>query len=106
MEIANTHLSWKVKTMKVNRLLVPAVFALSSQAFVSQIARSAEGPNLSEVYIKSISAAGTGCADQSTFSTNLSDDRKAFTLTFSEFIAEIGPGIPLSSARKNCSITL
>ncbi|MBC7530141.1 MAG: RICIN domain-containing protein [Oligoflexus sp.] len=91
--------------MKFTRLLVPAIFALSSHAFVTESAFSQDAPDPSQTFIKSIDALGSGCPT-GTYSSNLSDDRKAFTLSFSEFVAEIGPGIPLSDARKNCSITL
>jgi hypothetical protein len=33
-------------------------------------------------------------------------DRTAVTVTFSEFFAEAGPGIPISQNRKACQLTL
>lgn len=81
------------------------LLALSSLAAFSQLGMSQEAPNPSQVYIKTIGAMGTGCK-QGTFATNLSDDRKAFTVNFSDFIAYMAPGASIAEARKNCSITL
>jgi hypothetical protein len=57
------------------------------------------------ITIKKIQYNGTGCP-LGTVAKNVSDDKTAFTLTFSEFVAEAGPGIPLSYGRKNCVATL
>lgn len=62
-------------------------------------------PNPREVYIKSISYAGTGCP-AGTVANMLADDAKAFTLLFDSYVAEGGPGIPLSAGRKNCQIAV
>jgi len=95
------------------KLLVPAALLLSSAAFATgttdptaPAAPVVEGPIPGTVQIKKITAAGTGCADASTYSTNISPDNQAFTVTFSDFIAEVGQGLPLSAGRKNCSLTL
>lgn len=63
----------------------------------------AQAPNT--VQIRNIMYNGSGCP-LGTVAKNVAPDYKAFTLIFSEYIAEIGPGIPLSSARRNCQITL
>lgn len=59
----------------------------------------------SYVRIRSINYNGSGCP-LNTVAQNIADDKKAFTLLFSEFIAEAGPGIDLSQSRKNCQITV
>lgn len=92
--------------MTIHRFLIPAIFAVAGQGFLAQSARADEQPDLSQIYIKSINAIGSGCADPSTYSVNLSDDHKAFTLSFSEFVAVLGQGISPLEGRKNCSITL
>lgn len=66
---------------------------------------SALASSPSDVYIKSISYNGSGCPKYSV-NENLSSDKKAFTLTFSEYIAEAGPGLSLRDGRKNCQVTL
>ncbi len=87
-------------------LCAPALFALAaSSAFATERQPEYVLPPAGSVKIKSISAIGTGCPDSSTYSTNISDDAQAFTVTFSDFVAEVGPGIPLSESRKNCALT-
>lgn len=66
-------------------------------------AASADAPPY--VRVRSISYAGTGCPAGSV-SQNVSSDNQAFTLLFDQFVAEIGPGIPLSKNRKNCQIAV
>ncbi len=55
------------------------------------------------VRVRSISYAGSGCPAGSV-AQNISPDRMAFTLLFDQYIAEIGPGIPLANSRRNCQI--
>jgi hypothetical protein len=57
------------------------------------------------ITIERIQYNGTGCP-LGTVAQNVSDDKQAFTLTFSEFIAESGPGISLAQGRKNCIATV
>ncbi len=80
------------------KVLAPAALLLASNSFAQALVPS--GP----VVIKRISANGTGCP-AGTVSTNISDDKQAFTLTFSEFVAEAGPGLASSVGRKNCILT-
>lgn len=54
-------------------------------------------------HVRSISYAGSGCPAHSV-AQNVSPDLRAFTLLFDDFVAEVGPGIPLSQGRKNCQI--
>ncbi|SMF20129.1 DUF4360 domain-containing protein [Pseudobacteriovorax antillogorgiicola] len=78
-------------------LVAPAAIMVSSAAF-------ATAPS-GEVTIKDISYNGSGCP-LGTVAENLAEDKKAFTLTFSDYIAEAGPGLTFSDGRKNCQITL
>ena len=57
------------------------------------------------VTIKEISYGGSGCP-AGTVSQNVAGDKKAFTLVFSEFLAEVAPWLPASDARTNCQINL
>jgi hypothetical protein len=54
--------------------------------------------------ITSLGVNGSGCPPGSTYYV-LNPTRTAVTVTFSEYFAEIGPGIPLSASRKNCQLT-
>ena len=62
-----------------------------------------DGP--SELTINSMSHGGTGCP-QGTVGNLISDDRKAFTLIYDQFIAEVGPGVSLRERRKSCQLTI
>ena len=53
--------------------------------------------------IRSLSWAGSGCP-AGTVAGNLAPDLTAFTLLFDSYVAEIGPGLPLSLSRRNCQI--
>jgi hypothetical protein len=77
--------------------------AVGAWLLSSLSAMAEESPNPSQVYIRNITANGSGCPIGSVGS-DISPDAKAFTLTFSEYAAEIGPGIPLSESRKNCQL--
>ncbi|KAJ3271236.1 hypothetical protein HDV01_006969, partial [Terramyces sp. JEL0728] len=63
------------------------------------------GPDPSQVHIKSISYAGTGCPAGS-IAQILSDDATTFTLLMSSFVASSGPGTTITDTRKNCQINI
>ncbi|KAJ3510045.1 hypothetical protein NLJ89_g4893 [Agrocybe chaxingu] len=54
--------------------------------------------------ITSLGVNGSGCPPGSAY-YQLSADRSAVTVTFSQYWAEAGPGIPISANRKNCQLT-
>lgn len=57
------------------------------------------------VIINRVGHGGNGCP-QGSVDTYVSADRQALTLTFDQYIAEIGDGIPRSEARKFCNVSL
>ena len=57
------------------------------------------------VTINDIQYNGSGCPIGSVIE-NVSEDKKAFTLAFSEYIAEVGQGILRSASRKNCQVSV
>jgi hypothetical protein len=57
------------------------------------------------VKIHSLSWAGSGCPAGSV-AENIAPDFTAFTLLFDSYVAEIGPGQPLSKSRRNCQILI
>lgn len=59
----------------------------------------------SGVAIKKLSFAGSGCPAGS-ISGRLASGFSAFTLFFDNFVAEVGPGVPRSEIRKNCTISV
>ncbi|HYX37496.1 MAG TPA: DUF4360 domain-containing protein [Oligoflexus sp.] len=80
------------------KVLAPAALLVSSVSFADGLVPA------EPVTIKSIQVNGTGCP-LGTVAQNISEDNQAFTLTFSEFVAETGPGLSPTSSRKNCVVT-
>ncbi|KAK2801604.1 hypothetical protein FQN50_007665 [Emmonsiellopsis sp. PD_5] len=64
-----------------------------------------DGPNPDEVQIVGLTYGGTGCP-ASTVSHVLSDDRTVMTLIFDEYVASIGPDVPVIERRKNCQLNI
>jgi hypothetical protein len=80
----------------------------------SPITNTAEGegpvvPNADEIYIRSVTYAGSGCPEQ-TVSQNISPDRKAVSFLFAEFLAEITAGMTEEEraiqGKKDCELTI
>jgi hypothetical protein len=65
----------------------------------------AQAPDPNDVYVEGIAYAGSGCPAGSVAGT-LSPDAKAFTLLFDDFVASIGPGVPITENRKNCALSV
>jgi hypothetical protein len=55
--------------------------------------------------IRNVYYGGTGCP-QGSVDTYISPDSQAMTLIFDQYVAEAGTGIPISSGRKFCNLTL
>ncbi|KAF9045072.1 hypothetical protein BJ165DRAFT_1389023 [Panaeolus papilionaceus] len=55
--------------------------------------------------ITSLGVNGSGCPPGSVYYL-INADKTAVTVTFSQFYAEAGPGIPISANRKNCQLTV
>ena len=88
-----------MNVLKISKFLAPvALLAVSAVA-------QANTPNPREVFIQDIDYNGSGCP-LGTVAENISTDAKAFTLTFSDYIAEAGPGISVREGRRNCQVTL
>jgi len=64
-----------------------------------------DGPDPSEVYIKSLVYGGTGCPRGSA-AVSVADDRQSFTLIFDKFVASTGPGVPITESRRNCQLNV
>lgn len=62
-------------------------------------------PDPSQVRVRSISYAGTGCPAGSV-AQNIAADAQAFTLIFDNFVAAIGNGIAYTEQRKNCQLNI
>jgi hypothetical protein len=80
--------------------LVAAPFAV---AMVSNLAAAQGAPDY--VRIRNITWNGTGCP-LGTTAANVSPDLQAFTLIFSQFAAEVGPGVSIREKTKFCQVNL
>ncbi len=89
--------------MKVLHRSLLGILALSFPAFAE--IRDPEAAPVEPVLIKKLQSNGSGCPIGSVAS-NISDDKKSFTLTFSDFVAEAAPNGSYAAARKNCVMTL
>jgi hypothetical protein len=85
------------------KILVPALMTVSAS---TSFATTSELPPVGSVKIKNITAIGSGCKTSDSYSTNISEDGLAFTITFSQFAAQLGDGISILENRKNCSVNL
>jgi hypothetical protein len=64
-----------------------------------------DSPDPDEIHIEELTYNGTGCAPGSA-AVDIAPDGTAFTLIFSDFVAQAGPGIPLAQSRKNCQVNM
>lgn len=78
----------------ISALFVSIVFSATAQA---------DAP--SHVRLRSISYAGSGCPG-GTLAQSISADHRLLSLHFDSFIAEVGRGVPMTEARKNCQVNI
>jgi Domain of unknown function (DUF4360) len=89
--------------MKLQSVLA-LVLAIIASVSAAPAARD-DKPNPNEVHFETISYAGSGCP-AGTVSNIASDDKTILTSVFDQFVAAVGPGIPITGSRKNCQMTL
>jgi hypothetical protein len=87
--------------MKVSKAIALSLFG--SFGLLATSAWGTEAPEY--VRVGDVTTAGSGCP-LGTVAKNVSDDKTAFTLLFSEYLAEKYPGSSPSAARRNCNITV
>lgn len=62
-------------------------------------------PSPDEITISVVTANGSGCPDGSA-AVAVSPDRRAFTVSYSEYLAQVGVGAMPTDFRKNCQLAL
>jgi hypothetical protein len=87
-----------------------ALFFLAALTVASPVAElssdtDADFPDPRQVYIEGLTSGGTGCP-QGTVGQSISNDRQTFTMIFDNFVASIGPGIPVTENRKACQLNI
>lgn len=78
---------------------------LSTLATTAALARSSRAAHPDFVRVRSLQFAGSGCPAGSVAGL-VSPDVDFFSLSFDNYVAEIGPGIAFSQKRKNCQLAL
>ena len=61
--------------------------------------------DLSKVYIENIAYAGSGCP-MGSIALLKTEDWTLMTILFDQYIASIGPGVPITENRKNCNLNI
>ncbi|MET7418916.1 DUF4360 domain-containing protein [Dactylosporangium sp. NPDC005555] len=77
--------------------------AMLLSSLAAPVAPTSPPPN--EVSISVATANGSGCPD-GTAAVDVSLDRRAFTITYSQYMAQVGVGTKPTDFRKNCQIAL
>jgi hypothetical protein len=62
-------------------------------------------PPSDEISIQLVAMAGSGCAP-GTADVAISPDNSAFTAIYSAYLAQAGPGVPVTENRKNCQLNV
>jgi hypothetical protein len=78
--------------------------AMLLSSFATPVAATPPPPP-NEVSISVVTANGSGCPDGSA-AVAVSPDRRAFTVTYSEYTAQVGVGTKPTDFRKNCQLAL
>ena len=92
-------------TTKILASVSAQAAALALLTLAMAPAALAQRPHPHQVYVRGITYGGSGCP-AGTVAANVSFDASAFDLMFDSFVAEAGPGVPLSESRKVCTINL
>jgi len=86
--------------MKKSLFGAVALLGMISTNLLAQV-----GPNPREVTIRNITHGGSGCPS-GTVSSSVSDDAKAFTLFFDNFVASGGRGTTSADSYKVCNLSI
>ncbi|GLX99895.1 MULTISPECIES: DUF4360 domain-containing protein [Actinoplanes] len=88
------------------RALTTGAALLSTLAMSAPVQAAPADPTPNEMMIIDVvSANGSGCPDN-TAQITVSPDNRAFTVTYSEYTAQVGPGAKPLDFRKNCQLAL
>ncbi|MEU8775391.1 DUF4360 domain-containing protein [Streptomyces sp. NPDC048606] len=88
---------------------VAALIAASSPAGAAAGSGSGSGGPITappdKIVIELATVNGSGCRE-GTAEVAVAPDNTAFTVTYSEYLAQVGPGAPATAFRKNCQLNL
>lgn len=77
--------------------------AMMTSFSASSSAKKPDAPDIGAVSVESVDYSGDGCP-AGTVATHISPDAEAFTVIFSQFLAEVGPAAAVTSARRQCKL--
>ncbi|WP_019853904.1 DUF4360 domain-containing protein [Actinopolyspora mortivallis] len=83
--------------------MIAAGMALST--FFAPATEEFKNPPSDEIVIDVATVNGSGCPE-GTADVSVSPDNKAFTVTYSDYLAEVGPDSDPTAFRKNCQLNL
>ena len=78
---------------------------LAASLVVSPVANPAASPPSEKITVEVVTVNGSGCAGDSA-KVAVAPDNTAFTVTYSEFLAQVGVGAEPTDIRKNCQLSL
>ena len=88
--------------MVLSLLLVPT---MSAQAMAAQVAPADAEPPPGNITLDLKSVNGSGCPE-GTAAVAVSDDKTAFTVTYSAYTAQVGPAAEPTDRRVNCQLAM
>jgi hypothetical protein len=95
-----------MKTVLTRGCVALALLAASLTIAAPASARSIlTDPPPDEIAIELVAMAGSGCAP-GTADVAVSPDNTAFTAIYSAYLAQAGPGVPVTENRKNCQLNV
>ncbi|WP_394830030.1 DUF4360 domain-containing protein [Pendulispora rubella] len=88
----------------LNQILAVGLPLLAALPLASDVANTTPPPP-DRITIDVVTVNGSGCP-QGTAAVAVSPDNTAFTVTYSQFLAQAGGGVPPTDMRKNCQLNL
>lgn len=85
--------------------LTAALAAVAPASATAKPARRAPAPGPDKITVEIVTVNGSGCP-QGTAAVAVSEDNTAFTITYSDYLAQAGGDSPATAFRKNCQINL
>ncbi|MFI6100232.1 DUF4360 domain-containing protein [Lentzea sp. NPDC051213] len=86
--------------MRIGTVAVCTVLGLATTSVAH-----ADPPPADQVFIQSVTYAGSGCPAGSVAAA-LQDDRTSMRMAFDKFVASVGPDVQFSESRKNCNVVV
>ncbi|MGZ3425028.1 MAG: DUF4360 domain-containing protein [Polyangia bacterium] len=96
---------WMMQSFRFSVLATAICLGSTTLAHESQFPIAPSTPDPNTIYIEQVTVNGTGCP-AGTVAANFTPDYSILELTFSDFVAQIGPGTQPADWRKNCIVAV